>query len=203
MEVDTRLIGLLSRSIPGVEFVSDAGDASGPFERFTWAYRATPRPEPWLKPPYDLRGRYGAGPVVGLSWHSEGTHGALRSVPVEQMGEALAGLPVTLVSLQYGARDVPPSVVTDPMIDPLRDLDGFAAQVAACDAVVSIDNSTTYFAGALGVPTCVLTYDLFDPNWSAYRRITHPTTQRPRQVHTGDWSAPLAVAREFVARLVT
>jgi polysaccharide pyruvyl transferase WcaK-like protein len=41
-------------------------------------------------------------------------------------------------------------------IDALRDMDGFAALLAAMDCVVSIDNSTAHLAGALGTPTLLL-----------------------------------------------
>ncbi len=40
--------------------------------------------------------------------------------------------------------------------DPVRDLDDFAAQVAALDLVISVDNSTIHLAGALGVPTMAI-----------------------------------------------
>jgi hypothetical protein len=39
--------------------------------------------------------------------------------------------------------------------DPLRNLDDFAAQIAALDLVISVDNSTVHMAGGLGVPTWV------------------------------------------------
>jgi len=44
-------------------------------------------------------------------------------------------------------------VIHDKEIDQLIDLDGFAAQIGALDAVVSISNTTIDVAGMLGVPT--------------------------------------------------
>ena len=47
--------------------------------------------------------------------------------------------------------------------DPLKDLDNFTAQISALDLVISIDNSTVHFAGALGTPVWVLLP--FSPEW--------------------------------------
>ena len=72
---------------------------------------------------------------------------------------------VTVVDLQYGdtireRRDFEAEtgirVIHDDGIDPLADLDGFAAQVAAMDLVISVSNTTVHMAGALGVPTWVM-----------------------------------------------
>jgi len=41
---------------------------------------------------------------------------------------------------------------TDDAVDALKDLDAFAAQVAAMDLVISTSNSTVHFAGAFGCP---------------------------------------------------
>ena len=69
------------------------------------------------------------------------------------------------VSLQYGdaaraaadaARRHGVEIVDDQAIDQLRDLDLFAAQVAAMDRVVTVSNTTAHLAGALGVDGIVL-----------------------------------------------
>src|SRR3546814_30221 len=44
----------------------------------------------------------------------------------------------------------------DPEIDPTRNLDGLAAQIAALDCVVSSSNSTVHIAGAIGTRCHVL-----------------------------------------------
>jgi len=48
------------------------------------------------------------------------------------------------------------SIIFDESINPVLDLDGLIHQIAAMDAVVTIDNSVAYIAGALGIPTYVL-----------------------------------------------
>ncbi|HXC61024.1 MAG TPA: polysaccharide pyruvyl transferase family protein [Steroidobacteraceae bacterium] len=50
-------------------------------------------------------------------------------------------------------------------IDPLRDLDDFAALLSALDLVISVDNSTVHLAGALGVPTWLLLPYQADWRW--------------------------------------
>jgi len=63
------------------------------------------------------------------------------------------------VALQYGETAIwrccafGGRVINDTEIDHRVDLDGFAAQIAALDAVVSISNTTIDMAGMLGVPT--------------------------------------------------
>ena len=56
-------------------------------------------------------------------------------------------------------------VIHDAEIDQLVDLDGFAAQIAALDAVVSISNTTIDMAGMLGVPTVHIRDDKASAIW--------------------------------------
>jgi ADP-heptose:LPS heptosyltransferase len=69
------------------------------------------------------------------------------------------------VSLQYGTvgqqisaatRELGVTILEDPAIDQLRDVDGFAAQVAAMDHVVTVSSTAAHVAGALGRPGTVL-----------------------------------------------
>ena len=65
------------------------------------------------------------------------------------------------VSLQYGQsksivagwRDSGFNVIHDDSIDPLKDMDTWLSQVSACDAVVSVANTTIHGSGGLNVPT--------------------------------------------------
>ena len=56
-------------------------------------------------------------------------------------------------------------MIQDSEIDQLADLDGFAAQIAALDAVVSISNTTIDMAGMIGVPTVHIRDDKFSNSW--------------------------------------
>ena len=68
-------------------------------------------------------------------------------------------------------------------------IDLFAAQVAAMDLVITIDNSTAHQAGALGVPVWVQLP--FAPDWSWLERRSdspwYPSTRLFRQSKPGDW----------------
>jgi len=73
------------------------------------------------------------------------------------------------------------------------DIDLFAAQIAAMDMVITIDNSTAHLAGALGVPTWVLLP--FAPDWrwlqSRPDSLWYPTLRLFRQPQRGDWQSVL------------
>lgn len=104
----------------------------------------------------------GGGPKVGVSWRggSDPKVRRIRSIPERVFGGLIDGA-ASFVSLQYGAAkaevmDVSPNLVYFPELDPLNDLEEFLALVSALDAVVSVDNSTVHFSGALGVPTLLL-----------------------------------------------
>jgi len=104
---------------------------------------------------------------VGISWRGGARRSAraLRSTDLGDWRPVLNVPGVEFVNLQYGecgddlaaARRESGAVIHDwEEPDPLKDLDEFAAQVAALDLVISIDNSTVHFAGALGVPCWVM-----------------------------------------------
>lgn len=104
----------------------------------------------------------GPGLKVGVSWRGGADAKArkLRSIDPAQFGCLVDGS-ATFVSLQYGAlkeeiNAVSPNVLHFPEIDPIRDMDEFAALLAALDCVISVDNSTVHLAGALGVKTLLL-----------------------------------------------
>ena len=106
---------------------------------------------------------------------------------------------VTFVNLQYGdtadqrsafARETGIDIVHDDQVDQMADMDAFASQVAAMDLVVSIDNSATQLAGALGVPTWGLLRAV--PFWvwgmNGDDSIWYPSMRLFRQSRPGDWN---------------
>jgi len=131
--------------------------------------------KPYLKADPELtrsiREKYRASadntPLIGISWWSGLTSQAhFKSTPLTQWQPILSDTPATFVSLQYGegrneiesVNNIPGiDLVDDRDIDPMGDLDVFAAQIAAMDLVITISNTTAHLAGALGVPTWTLT----------------------------------------------
>jgi hypothetical protein len=103
------------------------------------------------------------------------------------------------ISLQYGDRDAleqltaatQAPVLIDCDVDQLADIDRFAAQIAALDMVITIDNSTAHIAGALGVPVWVMLPFAPDWRWLLERADSpwYPTMRLIRQPRRGDWQS--------------
>ncbi|MBL8697258.1 MAG: tetratricopeptide repeat protein [Alphaproteobacteria bacterium] len=117
----------------------------------------------------ELRQRYAGGTtdrLVGISWCSGARrHAESKSTDIADWAPILRVPGLRFVSLQYGSDAemlararirAGVEVIDDPEVDQLRDLDTYAAQVAAMDHVVTISNTTAHLAGALGRPTTVL-----------------------------------------------
>ncbi|MCH7686914.1 MAG: hypothetical protein IH899_09575, partial [Planctomycetes bacterium] len=75
-------------------------------------------------------------------------------------------------------------------VDPLSNLDEFAALIAELDMVISVDNSTVHLAGALGVPTWVLLPLAADWRWIQNRDDTpwYSCLKLFQQPKLDDWS---------------
>jgi len=150
-----------------------------------------------------LRARYAdmadGRPIVGIAWRSGNRDlGRLRSAPLDAWGPILSLPGVLFISLQAGETaaalagvraTLGVSVLHDTSVDPLADLDGFAAQVAACDLVVAIANTTVHMAGALGVPAITLQPAVPDWRWgmTGTRGLWYPDVHVVRQSRPGDW----------------
>jgi Flp pilus assembly protein TadD len=157
------------------------------------------------------RQRYDDGRlIVGFSWRSGNPrNGYRRSIQIEQWDAVLAMPGVRFVNLQYGdcAAELAGvrartgvAVMQDPEIDPLADLDGFAAQVAALDLVVSAANTTVHTAGGLGRPCWALFDNAPDWRWTNRSDVSHwyPTVRQLRQTTAMDWQPVL----DEVARII-
>lgn len=95
-------------------------------------------------------------------------------------------------------------LVMDDGVDQIVDLDGFAAQVAAMDLVVTIDNTTAHLAGALGVPVWLLLP--FGPDWrwgaEGSGSVWYPGMRVFRQTRRGDWGSVVAEVAEALRVLL-
>lgn len=152
--------------------------------------------------------------VVGIAWRSGNpVNGRRRSAPLEHWGPVLRTPGVRFVNLQYGdcadelaaARDAHGvDIFHDDEVDTSSALDAFAAQLASLDLVVSIDNSTVHFAGALGVPTLMLLS--YEPDWRWFGgdegNPWYESVAQIRQATDGDWAAVTEAAGEAVRAVV-
>lgn len=143
---------------------------------------------------------------IGLSWR--GGAGArarqARSIALAAFAPLFGNPGVRVIDLQYGdhADEIaafnqrsPQPLVRFAEIDPLQDMDGFAALITALDVVVTIDNSTAHLAGALGVPTWVLLPHHADWRWMLTREDSpwYSSLRLFRQTTPGQsWDAVVA-----------
>jgi tetratricopeptide (TPR) repeat protein len=219
LDCDARLKPLFTRSFPGVNVVSGCGPGSHPELEITsqlpigslpGLFRTTSSAFAATTSPYliangaaskQLRVRYDDGRrLVGLAWYTKSSKtGRVRSIDLALLAPLFTRPNIQWVSLQYGdpgmlenqAAAAGAPILIDRAVDQLSDLDIFAAQIAAMDLVITIDNSTAHLAGALGVPVWVLLP--FAPDW---RRLLHredcpwyPTMRLFRQTEPGNWQS--------------
>jgi len=150
--------------------------------------------------------------LVGISFRSGNSQeGSKRSVGLEYWGPILKVGGARFVNLQYGecSRQLQVAyerfgveVLKDERIDPFRALESFAAQVAAMDVVISVDNSTVHFAGALGVEVWTMLPTVPDWRWGLEgdRTQWYPTMRLFRQAERGEWKPVISrVARELTS----
>jgi hypothetical protein len=114
-------------------------------------------------------------PLIGLSWGSKSYN---KDVPdLRDWSAFIRRTRAQFVSLQYGNveadlsrldHDVRARVIHDLSVDQLKDMDRFATQISALDAVISISNTAAHCAGALGVPSIFLIDDDFHTNWPVF-----------------------------------
>jgi tetratricopeptide (TPR) repeat protein len=144
--------------------------------------------------------------LVGLAWHTTNRKtGRYRSIDLSLFASLFTRPGTRWVSLQYGNHDALESqaaaasapILIDRSVDQLSNIDIFAAQIAAMDMVVTIDNSTAHLAGALGVPVWVLLPFAPDWRWLLGREDSpwYPTMRLFRQPKRGDWQSVVQSVR--------
>jgi tetratricopeptide (TPR) repeat protein len=225
VECETRLVPLFRRSFPGVEICAHTEPPSVP-GRFDYEISIgslgrqlrpdfasfTRAPSPYLKADAAqvaaIRARYarlGAGPKIGVSWRSRAELGAAKSTDLMAWAPILRACAAQFIDLQYGdtaaerdaiARETGVTVHRDPDIDQMRDLDAFAAQVAALDLVISVSNTTVHVAGALGTPCWIMVPHGKGMHWYWFNDRDDSPWYRSlrlfRQDARGDWRAVIA-----------
>jgi hypothetical protein len=147
---------------------------------------------------------------VGLSWRSKAAvSGSDRSIPPILFRPLMERKDLTFHALQYDtdkteigtiSRALGKPLFLDRDGDPLKDLDRQAAQIAALDLVISIDNATVHMAGALGVETWVLIPPGSDWRWGGSGEATdlYQSLWLVRNEQLGHWGPGLM---EMVNRL--
>lgn len=228
--LDPRLVGLFQRSFPGLRVIGgleglpESGyDEQVPIGSLGQTFRRSVEDfarsrTGWLRADPDrvagVRTSAGlpAGRRVGISWRSINARiGTDKSIALEALATALAGIGVSLVDLQYGSTpeelercraSTGVTIHRVPGVDLREDLEGVAAIISTCDAVVTISNTVAHLAGALGQPTLLLLPRMAGRiwYWSGLdgRCLWYPSVHLLRQEEQGEWSAPLARARTLL-----
>lgn len=237
IECEARLVPLFRRSFPQAQVVTSSHPPHAAtlgarwqspfgslcrwlraqFDTFVWR-------GPYLVPDANrvsaFRQRYralGQGPVIGISWRSGNYKvGTQKSLDLAQLAPLLALPGAVFVNLQYGdcaaelsrlKAETGLTVHQDASVDPLKDLDGFAAQVAAMDLVISTSNSTVHFAGAMDIPvwmllprggSALLWYWFTEGSDSPW----YPCMRIYRQDSPGDWSGSLVPAAAALEKFI-
>lgn len=162
----------------------------------------------------ELRARYnavaGRRKLLGISWRTiQGDSSFRRSIPLEAWGALLRTEGWQAVSLQYSSDDeeiasvqqaLGVRIVHDELVNVMRSHDDFAAQVAAMDAVVSIQNATVHMAGAQGVPCCAMLGATGDWRYgvSGDDTVWYRSVRVVRQQEYGPWHDVLSQAAAWL-----
>ncbi|MBF0380939.1 MAG: glycosyltransferase family protein [Magnetococcales bacterium] len=179
-----------------------------------------PKQPSWLvhdiKRAESIRSRYlanGNKYVIGLSWRSNSLKYKYKSIKLRDLMPILEIPGVTFVNLQYGDTTQERAelrqhsgidVIDDSEVDQMADLDGFAAQIAAMDMVVTISNTAAHMAGALGVPTLLMLgvtpiwYWMLERDYS----IWYSSVKICRQKNLTDWSDVIAQVTDGVKNML-
>jgi hypothetical protein len=186
--VDPRIAPLYRRTFPSIDLVTaehkdaaqSAADVLTSLEgmaRYIWRTGPSQTHKLLADPRLtaEFRERYrsrGPAPFIGVSWGSLNRN---KSKPdLGAWRNLLVNTPGTFVSLQYGetrpalaelGEDVAARMIVDDSVDQMQDIDRSAAQVASTDSVISISNTGTHLASALGVRTIVILGDEFYLVW--------------------------------------
>lgn len=182
LETDRRLIPLLQRSFPQVDYVGEGGEDADPalltqrFDAHLPLGNLCSGPPPGIAVlradetrATRLRDLYrgdSSDRLVGLSWRSANPGlGAGKSLHPADLAPLAALADTRFVCLQYGATEPEHAVfraifgaryIHDPAIDTQNDLMALTDQIAALDATLTVSNVTAHLAGALGRPVQVL-----------------------------------------------
>lgn len=222
LQVEPRLAPLFQRSFPTVEVMSKdkkppvdvlaqicLGSMPQHFRKNALAF-ANPQ-VPYLKadPEKTAAFRKALSPngerIIGLNWRSfRNKYANDKSIQLKDLA-SLFNLPgCTVVNLQYGdTKDEVRAAAAAGLhfnnavnVDLTKDIDGVASLLDACDVIVSVSNSTTHIAGALGKPVLLMlpyrTGKLW--YWSEAKgqgSLWYPTVTTFHQSAQGDWAGTI------------
>lgn len=217
--VEARLIPLLQRSFPNVEFV----DRKLPLDPARFSHMAAQeRLAYWygnddeairqsflpLIPPHAADEAPARG--IGIAWYSRAVGKTLPSI--DDWAHVLSDLPGRIQSLQYRERDAKfhelsamagRPIKTARLVNQKKHLDRFAAQIAGVRGVLTISNTTAHMAGALGIPSVVVLNNGIVTTWP-YVSTTTPFYPKCRLIRRkeGSWRDALLAGRAQLLAMI-
>jgi tetratricopeptide (TPR) repeat protein len=223
--VQPRLRGLFAASVPEVTLVSAETEALA-YDRVLGIaslgrlFRNHPRDfpgRPYLTASDAVRSEWARrlGPPatrlrIGLSWRggTPKTGRADRSIALQDLRPLLDLPDCEFVSLQYGDPRAEIAEANAGLARPVRafapeetdDFEQLAGLAQAMDVVVSVQTALVHVAGAVGVPTLVMSRHIVPLSYGASRTATpwYPSVSLVSQDETGAWPP---VIREVAERL--
>lgn len=198
---DSRLLSLLARSYPDIDFISDINSVEpsefkaqihfgslGQFFRSN-VHSFTGVLSPYLSANADhshqMRSAIKRSDrlLCGISWLSKNAdHGQAKSLSLASLEKALKLPGFDFVDLQYGDTrndraqffaEHGVNIIKREEIDNFSDIDGLASLISACDLVVTVSNTTAHLACALGKPTLILLPQKSAVFWYWHNRDMH------------------------------
>jgi len=157
---------------------------------------------------------YDGRPLVGISWQGGGRPNRIekKSISLEKLLPILKDERYKFVSLQYGDdhkylqafnKKNQISILDDPSIDAIANMDEWLSQVACLNAVISIANTTIHGAGGLGVPTLCLLSRHSDWRWlddpQAKTSYWYKSVNITRQHSDGSWDNAIIEAESWLS----
>lgn len=156
--------------------------------------------------------------LIGISWRTtvQAKVTTEKTIELEKWGSVLSMPGAIFVNLQYGdcraevsevEKSLGVQIISDPRIDPLKDLDSFASQVAAMDLVITNSNATAHMAGALNIPVWTLVPKGFGGIWHWFLERDdspwYPSMRLLRQTRRYDWEPVMDQASSMLSDFVT
>jgi tetratricopeptide (TPR) repeat protein len=229
--IDERLISLLNRSYPNINFFSAKNrpeestyDCYLPIASLGQFFRSDvekfPIPISFLKADENKIFKFKSllpenKLVCGLSWSSKNNNFSnAKSLSANKITTLLGISDTQFINLQYSPElddlkileQYPSTFQTLDSLDPYNDLDSLAAAIMACDVVITISNTTAHISGALGKETLLLLpYGVGKFwYWNEYqgRNLWYPNIKVFQQKIEGDWSHPLAELQKYLEQKI-
>ncbi len=148
-----------------------------------------------------------SGRRVGLVWagNPDQPDDRRRSIATEALAPLGMVAGISFVSLQKGARSLPPGLDIVDWTAELGDYADTAALIAGLDLVIAVDTGVAHLAAALGKPVWLM--NRFDPYFAWLTERTdspwYPDLRQFRQRRPGDWAGVIADLSIALEGLVT